>query len=93
MQNEVKKETAKERLAIALPHLFAAFQEAKENGLPTLAIAARQPDGGGKMYMTLNDPEDFLRDIAEVAGVAFELTAAQKLECKAAQFMSKFNRS
>lgn len=50
MKNDTKKETAKERLAIALPHLFAAFQEAKENGLPTLAIAARQPDGGGKMW-------------------------------------------
>ena len=93
MQNEVKKETAKERLAIALPHLFAAFQEAKENGLPTLAIAARQPDGGGKMYMTLNDPEDFLRDIAEVAGVAFELTDAQTSQYKVAQILSKFNRS
>ena len=89
MENEIQ-ETAKERLAIALPHIFAAFQDAKANGLPTLAIAARQPDGGGKMYMTLDDPEDFLRDIAEVSGVAFELTDLQKSEYGAAKFMSRW---
>ena len=82
------KETARDRLAIVLPHLFAAFQEAKENGLPTLAVAARGKDGGGKMYLTLDDPEIFLRDMAKVP---FELTEKQAMEYKAAKFLSKFN--
>ena len=85
-----QKEAAVDRLRAALPHVFAAFQDAKENGLPTLAIAARNEDGSGKMYMTMNDPEDFLKDIAEISGVSFELSETQKTQYKVNKIMSRF---
>lgn len=84
------QQTAKERLALALPYIFGGFQDAKKKGIPTLVVAARDEGGGGQMILTINDPEDFLRDIAEVAGVSFELTQNQKMKCEAASFLSKF---
>jgi hypothetical protein len=92
MENEKSTEpaTAIERLRIALPYIFAGFEEAKGSGIPTLMIAARQKMGGGKMIITINDPEDLLRDIAEVAGISLELAKEQKLNYKAQKFLSSF---
>lgn len=85
------QQSAKDRLVQVLPLIFAAFQDAKEHGLPTLVIAARDADGSGKMYMTLNDPEDFLRDVAEVTGMSFDLTDKQIVEYRAASLMAKWS--
>ena len=82
--------TAIEKLQRALPHILCGFKEASEQGKPAFAIAAHYPDGGGKLMLTIDEPEEFLRDICEIAGIPFEPTETQYNEYKVDQFLSKF---
>ena len=81
-----------EKLKQALPHLLCGFKEAAEHGKPIFVIASQFPDGGGKMMLTLDEPEEFLRDICEIAGIAFEPTDEAMTDYSARKFLSQFGK-
>jgi hypothetical protein len=83
--------TALIRLTEALPLIYSAFQEAKHDGIPTLVIAARAEDGSGKIIMTLDEPEHFLKDIAEALQIPFEMSEEQIAMYRAQALLSKFS--
>jgi hypothetical protein len=79
-----------ERLKIALPHLFCAFRDAMESGQPVITIASQQPDGSGQMFAVINEPEQFLADIASVAGLEYPPTEEHMSKYKAEVFLQKW---
>lgn len=84
---------AAEKLKKALPHLLCGFQEAKQTGKAVIVIASQNLDGGGQMLLTLDEPEEFLRDVCEVAGIPFEPTKEDLNEYQAYKFMSRFGKA
>ena len=84
---------AKERVAAVLPHLLCALEEAASGGKKAIiTISAQNTDGSGKMILTMNDPLEFVRDIADVAAVSTDITDEARSEYKAHRFFSPFER-
>lgn len=84
------KEEAIQRLKQTLPLIFIALQEANETGKGVLAIAAQNPDGGGKMEMTINEPEDLLKDLALALEIPYEPTEEQLMMYRARALLAKW---
>jgi hypothetical protein len=84
-------QAAAERLRQAFPHILAGLEEAAEDGAtPVLAIAAQNPDGSGKMILTIDSPRELLDDIVLALGLP-PLSEEQRIDYRASKFISQFS--
>lgn len=83
--------TAKERLAVAIPYFRNAVNTAKANtdkgGKVQLGVLSVNADGSGKVEMQF-DCEEFFKDIEEVIG-AVPQTAEDDMKADALKFLHK----
>ena len=85
------KEGALKRLKEALPYILCGIKEVRTdypNAKPALILAAQNPDGGGQMVLTVNEPEELFSAIALVLDI--NITHDDEMKSKAAQFLTKF---
>lgn len=90
MSNDTKEEAIR-KLKEALPYILAGLKQIKTdypNAKPAVGIAAQNPDGGGTMILTINEPEELFNNIALALDIT--LTPEDELKANAAQFLSKF---
>lgn len=85
------KEEAIKKLKEALPYVLLGIREVKTDypeAHAAVIIAAQNPDGGGKMILTVNEPEELFNNIALALDIT--ITEDDEMNAKAAQFLSKW---
>jgi hypothetical protein len=89
--NEPTGETTdlRTKLLEFVPHLRHAFEEARREGIPKLAVIASRPDGGGKVVAQF-DGDGFLSDICGLLGVPASNSKEQRIEASAAAIVAMF---
>ena len=85
------KEEAITKLREALPYVLCGIRSVKTDypdARAAVIIAAQNPDGGGKMILTVNEPEELFDSIALALDIT--VTDDDAMKHKAAQFVSKW---
>lgn len=87
----VSKEEAIKKLKEALPYVLCGIREVKTDypdAKPAVFIAAQNSDGGGKMILVVNEPEELFSNIALALDII--VTENDEMKAKAQQFLSKW---